>query len=286
MSTEAVSNNDAADAPAPLMHAIQRLLEERKQLEVYAEETYTKLNQLREEIRTEKAANNPPEQAELERVRNQVQELQTQLEQRGREASQLRVERDTIGDELAQVRQQVEHRNRQSAEFEELIQALVAEVGQREEAAFTQRKQFDEECQRLGDELKAGQEREQELSEHLSKARETANKALQSETEGRDQDEVAAMIEQVEAEIREQQEAIRKEREALQQERAQLEAWRQQHVTSASSESPESPVVDPRFINFTCKHCSGAMQAKKWLAGLVSKCPNCGKMAPVPKLEG
>ena len=50
MSTEAVSNNDAAEAPAPLMHAIQRLLEERKQLEVYAEETYAKLNQLREQI--------------------------------------------------------------------------------------------------------------------------------------------------------------------------------------------------------------------------------------------
>ncbi|OAI42227.1 hypothetical protein AYO40_01845 [Planctomycetaceae bacterium SCGC AG-212-D15] len=282
MSSEAPADSDSAEAPAPLMHAIERLLEERKNLEQYASETYSKLTQLREDIRQEKAAGNPPELAEIERLKNQVQELQTQLDQRSREADQLRVERDTFGDELAQSKQQVEHRNRQGAEFEELIQALVAEVGQREEAAYAQRMHFEEEARRIQEELKATQDREASLNEQLSKARETANKAVQAEAESGDHAEVAAMIEQVEAEIREQQEALRRDREALARERSELEAWRQKFGASAGGEPPPA---DPRLISFACKHCNGALQAKKWLAGLVTKCTHCGKMAPVPKIE-
>lgn len=297
-------HDDAAGAsvPLPTMQAIQQLMAERKELEQFAQESYARLNQLRELIREENAAadavrtnTNAQEKVELERLRTQVRELETQLDAArttsASAVSHLHVERDLIRDELAQCKQQVENQAQQGAEFEKLLEALVQEVGQREEAAASQRRHFEEECGRLRKELATMHQREQSLNEQLSKARETANKVVQTEQDSGDHAEVAAMIEQVEAEIRQQQEAIRQERAALARERSEFEERRsaasRQVAAAASPAAARGPMpssTEPRMLRFTCKYCHGAMQAKEWLAGLVTKCQHCGKMAPVPKL--
>jgi colicin import membrane protein len=345
-------NSVPAAAPLPIMQAIQQLMQERKQVEQFVEESYARLNALREQVRAEKAAADaefdkkrseapsPQDKSELEHLRVEANEwrkivadLQTQLDQvRGeldgaakershlrqevesshaerdaacgklepldRELSQRRVERETMANELAQLKHRVEHQTRLGGEFEELLQALVMEVGQREEAAFAQRRQFEEEGGRLRDELKTLQEHEQSLNEQLSKAREMANKVAQTQQDGTELAETAALIEQVEAEIRQQQETVRKERDAVAKERSEVEAWRnqleewrramqKQYAGEAEAEAaPEHPAhaAGPRMLQFTCKHCSAALQAKEWLAGLVTKCQHCGKMAPVPKV--
>jgi DNA repair exonuclease SbcCD ATPase subunit len=264
-----------------MMQAIQQVMEERKRIEVFAQESYARLNELRNALRAERAA----EAAQLAQLRADLAEAHNVGEQLEREARQVRTERDLLTNELSQLKLQLAHQARQAVEFDELLQALVVEVGQREDAAYAQRVRFDAEADRLREEIKTLQEREASQNEQLSKARETANKAVQSEpdgSEGGDAAEMAAMIEQVEAEIREQQEALRKERQALTNDRAELEKWRRSQI-GAPPPSAGAPLSDSNMLLFDCKHCHKALQVKSWLAGLVTKCTHCGKMSPVPK---
>jgi chromosome segregation ATPase len=304
------ASNNSTPAPPAIMQSIQQLMEDRKKFEHFVQESQARLNELRDQVRAEKVAadteleklrqvSGQQDNAELEPLRLELREAQlaseaarTRVQEVERDLGQLRIDRDTIANELDQLKQQVERQATQSGEFDELLQALVMEVGQREEVAFAQRTQFEEETTRLRNELKETQEREQSVNEQLSKAREVANKAAQSQQDGQELADTAALIEQVEAEIRQQQEAVRKEREAVAKERADVEAWRNQleewrrsMSQQAGDEVPEDPHRNgPRILKFACKHCNGAVQAKEWLAGLVTKCPQCGKMAPVPKL--
>lgn len=274
---------DADRAPAPIMLAIQQLMVERKQVEQFAQESYDRLNELREAIRKDRAAAESPDQ--LQQLQSELEAARAHRAQLEREVQQSRGEHDILVNELAQLKQQLAHQAKQAAEFDELLQALVMEVGQREEAAWAQRVRFDAEANRLRDEIKTLQEREASLNEQLSKARETANKVVQAGEDGGDMAEMAAMIEQVEAEIREQQEALRKERQALANDRAELEKWRRSQMGAPPSSAPTTK-SDPNLMIFDCKHCHRALQVKTWLAGLVTKCTHCGKMSPVPKSVG
>jgi hypothetical protein len=282
MSTPPASDGRPAEAPVSMMQAIQQVMEERQRIEAFAQESYGRLNELRDSLRAERAA----EAAQLAQLRADLAESQNVGESLEREARQARSERDLLNNELGQLKLQLAHQARQFGEFDELLQALVVEVGQREEAAYAQRVHFDAEADRLREEIKHLQEHEASLNEQLSKARETANKAVQSEPqeggEGGDMADMAAMIEQVEAEIREQQEALRKERQALMNDRAELEKWRRSQMGAPPPSEGVAP-VDPNMLLFDCKHCHKALQVKHWLAGLVTKCTHCSKMSPVPK---
>lgn len=275
------TDNPPGDTPAPMMQAIQQLMEERKRIDAFAQETYSKLNELRESIRAEYTG----DPGQVEQLRSELAEARVINAQLEREARQARGERDLFGNELAQLKQQLSQQAQQAAEFEELLQALVVEVGQREEAAHGLRVHFEAEADRLHAEIKTLQEQEVSLNEQMSKARETANKVVQGEQEGGELGDMAAMIEQVEAEIREQQEALRKERQALANDRAELEKWRRSQVGAPPSSAGSTP-SDPSMLIFDCKHCQRALQVKTWLAGLVTKCTHCGKMSPVPKSGG
>lgn len=279
---ESPSTDEArADDPVPIMQAIQQLMEERKRIEAFAQESYARLSELRESIRAEYTG----VPGQIEQLRGDLAEARGLNAQLEREARQGRGERDLLANELAQLKQQLAHQARQAGEFEELLIALVQEVGQREEAAHVQRVRFDAEAERLRAEIKTFEEREASLNDQLSKARETANKAVQGEQAeqgGGEMADMAAMIEQVEAEIREQQEALRKERQALANDRAELEKWRRSQVGAPPS-SAGPTLSDPSMLIFDCKHCKRALQVKTWLAGLVTKCTHCGKMSPVPK---
>jgi hypothetical protein len=146
-------------------------------------------------------------------------------------------------DELAQLRQQHEQQRRQTVELQRLLDVL------REEVAREEREQ-------------AG-----ELS-----------RTTQLERENAELKEILQDFEQAEAELRQEQEALRKERERL-------------GVSAPNGPSAVAPptgpsiivVGDQRFIAFACKHCSGKLQAKEHLAGLVMRCTKCSKMAPVPR---
>lgn len=271
------ANTNPAAEPANLVQAIERLLDERKQVERFADENYRRLTELREAIRAENAsdtANAAIEglRAELEAARKEVSDVRQQLvalqsehdaafgaiAELEREAAQLRTQLNLLGSERDQLQQQMAQRTRQSADFEELLEAMVAEIGQREAAVHAQRTDFEAERSRFEEELKG-------LRDRVGGAE--------------NPEEMASMIEQVEAEIRQQQEALQRERQTLANERAELEKWRR-----SQPGAPAGPAPDPTMIQFDCKHCSRALQVKMRLAGLATRCTHCGKMSPVPKV--
>jgi DNA repair exonuclease SbcCD ATPase subunit len=165
----------------------------------------------------------------------------------------MRVERDLA---LAQI-EVLNHDLRQARLNEQLA---VDELGQVRAQAEQQRRQTAEFQRLLGalrDELARKEETHRaEIERFAGMAKEHAELM-----------EVVQGFEQLETELRQEQEAVRKERERLQ-----------------SGSGVRAPAAaSPGFLDFTCKYCGTKLQAKEHLAGLVTRCSQCAKMAPVPK---
>jgi hypothetical protein len=216
-----------------VLDAVEQLIQERTALEQFAEEKYTRLTQLREELRAEGAAVTTERDTALAQIAILTAELKA-----------AKLNEELANDELTQLRKQHEQQRRQTVELQRLLDVLREEV--------------------------AREEREQrgQIENTSQLARENAELK-----------EILQNFEQAEAELRQEQEAVRKERERLGLPPGQFPA-------APSTNGPGIVVVgDQRFISFACKHCGGRLQAKEHLAGLVTRCTGCSKMAPVPKVS-
>lgn len=186
-----------------------------------------------------------------EQVRGETAGGEKELHQ---QVESMRVERDLA---LAQV-ESLTHDLRQARLSEQLA---IDELGQAR-AEAEQNRRHSAEFQRLlsalrDDIAKKEQTHRAELERYAGMAKEHAELM-----------EVVSGFEQLEAELRQEQEAVRKERERLQ---------------SAGSGVRAPAATPPGFLDFTCKYCGTKLQAKEHLAGLVTRCSQCAKMAPVPK---
>ena len=220
-----------ATAPGSLvLDTLGQVIRERKEWEAFVEQSCVRLTAMREEVRSERAADHNWQekvqaiQAERDAAHQEIDNLKRQLQG-------LQIELNLATEELSQVRVQSDQQRRQSADLQQLLEAMKNDIARRDEDRS--------ELQRL-------QAMAQEHAELV---------------------EIVQGVEQLEAELRQQQEAVRRERESLQ-----------------SAGQNRNGATRPGFLHFPCKHCGGNLEAKEHLAGLVTRCSHCSKMAPVPKL--
>lgn len=320
-----------------IMEAIQQLIAERKQVDGVAQESYERLNQLREAVRAEKAAAEAElqkrqqelqgPQAELEQLRKQVQGFQPQLDQlrherdvaqsemqaltaRAQEEAgsfrnqleQLRIERDIAADEAAQLRHQLDQQRNQAGDFETLLNKLQEEIALQQQQQLGNSEQLKQENAQLAEQLKSSQEQEQTLREQLREIGDLTEVVEQIERDRRHVEEKEQNLQQLNANLQQREELLQKERSALAEERLEIERFLealpadQAMPMPAAAPSPQplpssarmiptapAPFTEQRMLTFPCKNCAKQVQAKERLAGLMTKCPHCGKMVPVPK---
>lgn len=228
-----------------VLDAIQQLIDERKEMERFMEEKCAGLVELREQVRAEGTTAGEELRQQIDALRRERDAALTQVDTLTRELRRVKLGEQLAADELEQAKQQAEQQRRHSAEFQRLLDTL------REQLA-------------------------REMQEH----RAATERYTLLEKEHAEMKDLLQGLEQAEAELRQEQEAVRKERERLQ----GSSSGKFTAVMPASS-SPNISIGpgDQKFLNFMCKHCGAKLQAKEHLAGLVTRCSQCTKMAPVPK---
>lgn len=249
--TPGSSNSDTGNEtvedgiPVSLLDAIQQLLDERKELERFMEENCSRLGQIREEIREERARGEKDWREQLEALRQERDAFRQQSEGMTEQLKTAQLNLALAGEEMNELRSQLEQQRKHRAEAGQLLEAIQAELGRREE----QRKSEAARMEQL----------EKEHAELL---------------------ELMRGFETLEADLQQQQEAIRQEREALSQQRTQAGG---STVSGTTPVNRLTSLANQRLLAFLCKHCGAKLQAKERLAGLAMRCTNCNKMCPVPR---
>lgn len=302
-----------SSADLPILDVVQQLVREKKAIEEYANSAYASLSELRQSIRAEKLACETEIAKLIEQQRKdsetlrqerdqsaaralsleqrlqelkatteagqaQIKRLETERDQIQKQVERMRLEYELAEAEAAQGRRQLqEERSRQTG-----INAFLAKVEEQAGQLQPLRLEVEKlkaECTRQTSALQGAQQREQSLRDQLAKTAGLADEKQAVERERRELAERLQLVDQIEAELQQQ-------RVALQKERSLSGSGRVEPAIPQSmpgSQSIPLPSMDGGMMTFSCKNCSKEVQVSTRRAGLMSKCPHCGRIVPVPK---
>lgn len=311
LGSERTDDTITSSSDFSIIEAVQQLIRERKAIEDYARTAYAGLSELRERIRAERIATDAQAstcvdreslQSEIEQLKRQLAEVQPQLdqlrnerneattrttaleqnvlvlqtahdagqaqikllkadhEQAHRQLARIRVECELAEGEEAQSRRQLEEERNRDKEITILLQRVIDQAREQAQPQIDIEK-LKAECGRLTQALHSSQQREQSLRERLTQSGDLVQEKEQMLRERRELAEKLQIVDLIEAELRQQQAAQRSK------------------TTQAISVS----AIESALMSFCCKNCNKDVQVSCRRAGLMSKCPHCNRIVPVPK---
>lgn len=262
-----------------------RTQEENQHLKRHVDTLQSQLDQLRNERDQASAKVSVLEQQlqALQVTQIQIKRTEAERDQAQEHVERMRLECELAAGEAVQLRRQREEEQKRESEIGALLRKLEEKVRRQEQPLRAEIEQLKLECTRLADALHGSHQREQSLRERLSKSGDLLEEREAMLRERRELAEKIQLVDQIEAELRHQQATVQKERDLLARDRTATGQAPGLSVSPKATQSIPIPPVETALMSFSCKNCTKEVQVSVRRAGLMSKCPHCGRIVPVPK---
>lgn len=255
-----------------LKHQLETLQPQFDRLRAERDRAVAKVSGLEEELQALRVASE-----------KQIKQVETERDQSQKQVKTIRLECELAASEAAQFRRQLEEGRKRDSEIGALLRKVEDQARRQEQPLLSEIEKLKTECAGLNDALRSSQQREQSLRERLGKSGDLTHEREEVLRERRELAEKIQLVDQIEAELRQQQATTQKERELLAQDRSQMVQASGLAASPKATQAIPIPAAEPALMTFLCKNCSKEVQVPVRRAGLMSRCPHCGRIVPIPK---
>lgn len=224
-------------------------------------------------------------EGERDAAQTQAKRLEVERAHLQKQLERIRLECQLAQGDAAQLGRQLDEERKCQTEVEALLHKVEEQIRHHEQTLLAETEKLRAECARLTEALRSSQLREQSLRERLSKTGDLTHEKAEMLRERRELAEKIQLVDQIEAELRQQQAMTQKERNLLARER-QPTVPPSAAPTPTAAPAPQAiplPAIESALLTFSCRNCTKEIQVPVRRAGLMSKCPHCGRIVPIPK---